>query len=147
MIKEKISDVIKHIKVHQLDKENRKVEIIDRRNYLIGYLYHYFSLSEEDIAKFFNKHRCTINFHKNKIYDLMNDEIFLRNTLIERQLFPLTQETLDVILTIKKRTKINNGVFSIKLDKEEIIKLNDFIVSNNIRNFDEIVPKLINKFL
>lgn len=147
MVEEKLKEIVYHIKSHKLDAKNRKREIIDRRSYLIGYLYHCFLLSEDYIASLFNKDRSTVNFHKNKIYDLMTDELFLRNTLVERQLFPLSEETIGTLLTIKQKAKINNGIFSVKLNQDQLLKLNKFIVDNQITDFNKIVAELINKFL
>lgn len=141
-------ELLKYIKKNNLNKKGRHRQLIDKKAYLIGYLYHFWFYTEEKIADIFNIERTTVNYHKSKIFNLKKDPSFLRNTVRERELYPIEEDTINVFKEMEKFQNIlGYGMVFVKLQKQEYLKLKTFIEENNINDPKKLLSELINKFL
>ena len=141
-------ELLRYIEKNNLNKKGRHRQLIDKKAYLIGYLYHFWFYTEEKIADIFNIERTTVNHHKSKIFNLKKDPSFLRNTVRERELYPIEEDTINVFKEIEKFQNIlGYGMVFVKLQKQEYLKLKTFIEENNINDPKKLLSELINKFL
>ena len=141
-------ELLRYIKKNNLNKKGRHRQLIDKKAYLIGYLYHFWFYTEEKIADIFNIERTTVNYHKSKIFNLKKDPSFLRNTVRERELYPIEEDTINVFKEMEKFQNIlGYGMVFVKLQKQEYLKLKTFIEENNINDPKKLLSELINKFL
>jgi hypothetical protein len=141
-------ELLEYIKKNRLNRKGRHRELIDKKAYLIGYLYHFWFYTEDKIAKIFNVERTTVNHHKSKIFDLKKDPSFLRNTVMERELYPIEEDSINVFKEMEEfQNTLGYGMVFVKLHREEYLKLKTFIQENNITNPKKLLPELINKLL
>jgi hypothetical protein len=144
---EEEEELKKYIKKNKLNQKGRKRNRIDRKSYLIGYLYHYWFYTEEKIAAMFNIDRSSVNHHKNKIFDFKKDINFIMNTCMERELYPIDYDAIKDSQKMDFRKTFGYGITFIKLEREQYLKLKEFMDNNNIENTRKVIPKLIDTFL
>jgi hypothetical protein len=85
------TEIIEYFKEKYTIRRSQLRDYLDKRNYVIGILYHKFNYSENEISKIFNIDRSTVCQSKNKAHDciyLLKDDNFMRSTRDLRNSFP-----------------------------------------------------------
>lgn len=119
----------------QFKSKSRKRKMIDRRNYLMGLLYHEFDKTHIQIGKLFERDRATVIHALKHITTIQFHDSFLKHTKKERLAFPYV---------FPEDKKARNVRIETKLTKENWGKLKTFMSDNNITEIDDAISEILN---
>ena len=118
----------------------RKRYVLDRRNYLMHILLCKFKLKEKEIAKILNIKRSAVHHSKYHAYHWKDNPEFKLNTEHIKKRFPFTVRKSKVKGSESESDFKRVGM---KLDKDELIKLQAFSKAHGCYTLSEAMKKMI----
>jgi len=135
------SDVVRRIRIDKLDRNSKRRDVIDPRNFLINILYYRFGWTEQRIGDLVGKIPSSINFCKDNAYHLRKDEHFIVNTHKVRHEFPSWEapKPKQASLPEFKRKK----AVTVHLTKQQVELLDIYRQKKGIRSYDVAIRKIL----